>query len=384
MKKRIYLAAIALGIGMLLSAGCGDGGKDTNGSSAFFDYDVNDYVTLGDYKGLAVQYPVPTVTEDDIQIAIEDLLDEKTDYIEVTDRGAENGDYLNIDFTGTIDGKEFDGGSAEDYELTLGNEEMLVEFDQNLVGKKAGETAAFKVVFSEDYDEELAGQEAEFQVTVNTVSEINQPEYNDAFVAEATEYKTTAEYEEALRGELIASAQAEAAESAGTDALQLAVDNATINGYPESLYEACYQDTVDSYQAYAEMFGMEFEEFMSEFMEGEDLEEVTISLVNEVLVSQAIAEKEGLTITDKEYDQEAEALATEYGYTSLEDFTADYGQVSIMSTLIKERAMNFLYENAQVEEVSEEDYNNEEDYDEEEAEATEEGENTLGDDSDSE
>ncbi len=384
MKKRIYLAAIALGIGMLLSAGCGDGGKDTNGSSAFFDYDVNDYVTLGDYKGLAVQYPVPTVTEDDIQIAIEDLLDEKTDYIEVTDRGAENGDYLNIDFTGTIDGKEFDGGSAEDYELTLGNEEMLVEFDQNLVGKKAGETAAFKVVFSEDYDEELAGQEAEFQVTVNTVSEINQPEYNDAFVAEATEYKTTAEYEEALRGELITSAQAEAAESAGTDALQLAVDNATINGYPESLYEACYQDTVDSYQAYAEMFGMEFEEFMSEFMEGEDLEEVTISLVNEVLVSQAIAEKEGLTITDKEYDQEAEALATEYGYTSLEDFTADYGQVSIMSTLIKERAMNFLYENAQVEEVSEEDYNNEEDYDEEEAEATEEGENTLGDDSDSE
>ena len=384
MKKRIYLAAIALGIGMLLSAGCGDGGKDTNGSSAFFDYDVNDYVTLGDYKGLAVQYPVPTVTEDDIQIAIEDLLDEKTDYIEVTDRGAENGDYLNIDFTGTIDGKEFDGGSAEDYELTLGNEEMLAEFDQNLVGKKVGETATFKVVFSEDYDEELAGQEAEFQVTVNTVSEINQPEYNDAFVAEATEYKTTAEYEEALRGELITSAQAEAAESAGTDALQLAVDNATINGYPESLYEACYQDTVDSYQAYAELFGMEFEEFMSEFMEGEDLEEVTISLVNEVLVSQAIAEKEGLTITDKEYDQEAEALATEYGYASLEDFTADYGQVSIMSTLIKERAMNFLYENAQVEEVSEEDYNNEEDYDEEEAEATEEGENTLGDDSDSE
>lgn len=364
MKKRTYSVIAMVGLCALMLVGCGDK-KATTGEAvsdteaaelAALDYKVKDYVKLGDYKNLEVKYPVPTVTEDDMGIYISELIDENTEYNEIKDRGAADGDSVNIDFNGTIDGEEFDGGSAEDYEFILGAGEFLDEFESSIQGKMAGESVTFPVTFPEDYYEDMAGKTAEFTVTVNSVSEVITPEYTDAFVAEVTDYETIEEYEEALREELLLSAQEEAKTAAGEDALAQAIENAEIKGYPEALFDVCYKDTKASYESYAEMFGMEYEEFMSEFMDGEDLEETTKSWVYEILVSQAIAEKEGYDVSDKDYESEAEKLAIDYGYASLEDFEEDYGKLSIMTTLIREKTIDFLYENAKVEEVSEDEY----------------------------
>ncbi len=108
---------------------------------------------------------------------------------------------------------------------------------------------------------------------------------------------------------------------------------------------------------------MDFDEFMSDYMEDGDLEAETLNWVNEILVSQAIAKAEGFEITDKNYKEEAEALAVEYEYESLEDFVGDYGELSVMAMLVRGKAVAFLYENANVEEVSEEEYYEEDDYD---------------------
>lgn len=181
------------------------------------------------------------------------------------------------------------------------------------------------------------------------------PEYTDAFVAEVTDYDTMAAYEDSLREELMVSAQEESASAAGEEAMTQAVENATINGYPQALYDACYEAAMDEYASFAEMFGMELEELLSDFV-GEDIESVTLNSVNEILVAQAIAEKEGFTLTDKEFEEEAKELAIANDYASYEDFLEESGKVSVTTMLIRNRAVNFLYENANVEEVSQEEY----------------------------
>lgn len=368
MKKKLLLTALIFGIGAIFFSGCG-AKKEANqdkapvdsteiAKEAVFDYKVKDFVTLGEYKGLSIKYPIPEVTDEDLQMKIEELLSENTDYNGISGRGAKNGDYLNIDFVGTIDGEEFEGGSSEGYEFTLGEGEFLEDFEKNLIDKKEGEETVFRLTFPKDYSEDVGGKEAEFTVTINSISEVVTPEYNDAFVAEVTEYETMKAYEEAMKAELMETAEKDARTSSGEDALMQAVGNAKIEGYPQALYDACYNVTLDEYKAFAEMFGMQLEDFMSDFMEGSDLDSITLDTVNELLVAQAIAEQEGFSITGDNYKEEAKKMAAENGYDSVEDFMEDYGysEVSIRTSLIREKAIGFLYENANIKEVSQEEY----------------------------
>lgn len=369
MRKTIFLAAV-LGFSVIVSAGCGNTNNSEDALSdtemleeSAFDYNVSDYVTLGEYKNLAIRYPVPVVTDDDVEMSVEEFLDENTEYNEISDRPAQDGDFINIDFKGTIDGKEFDGGTAQDYEFTLGQEEFLADFEANVIGKNTGETFTFQMVFPDDYDEELTGKTAEFTVTLNSISEVVVPEYNDELVKKLTDYDTVAAYEDSLREELLLSAQEESVSAAGDEALEKAVENASIHGYPQALYDVCYNETMEQYQSYADMFGVEFDEFMTDYMEDGDVESETLNWVNEILVSQAIAEQEGFEITDDNYKSEAESLAEEYEYDSVDDFIADYGVLSVRAMLVRDKAITFLYENAEIEEVSEDEYYGEDDED---------------------
>ena len=369
MRKTIFLAAV-LGFSVIVSAGCGNTNNSEDALSdtemleeSAFDYNVSDYVTLGEYKNLAIRYPVPVVTDDDVEMSVEEFLDENTEYNEISDRPAQDGDFINIDFKGTIDGKEFDGGTAQDYEFTLGQEEFLADFEANVIGKNTGETFTFQMVFPDDYDEELTGKTAEFTVTLNSISEVVVPEYNDELVKKLTDYDTVAAYEDSLREDLLLSAQEESASAAGDEALEKAVENASIHGYPQALYDVCYNETMEQYQSYADMFGVEFDEFMTDYMEDGDVESETLNWVNEILVSQAIVEQEGFEITDDNYKSEAESLAEEYEYDSVDDFIADYGVLSVRAMLVRDKAITFLYENAKIEEVSEDEYYGEDDED---------------------
>ena len=127
--------------------------------------DVSKYVTIGEYKGLELNRTSQSVTDDDVQAEINyDLEDNGT---EVKDGTVENGDTVTINFTGTIDGKEFDGGSAEDYELVVGDGEMIDGFEDGIVGMKSGETKELDLTFPDDYYEEsVAGKAVVFKVTL--------------------------------------------------------------------------------------------------------------------------------------------------------------------------------------------------------------------------
>lgn len=341
MKKKLSLLTVGV-CALALLAGC---------SSSSGTYDK--YVKLGDYKGLEVTKIKSEVTDELLEEEISYVLEENSEYKDITDRGAQEGDSVNIDFNGTIDGESFDDGSAEDFDLVLGEGYLLDDLEAGMVDMKTGETKEISVTFPEDYDEELVGKEAVFSVTMNSIQEVIVPEYNDEFVAGISDFSTTAEYEEDLKNTLLETQEADNTYSAATDALALAIANAEISGYPEELYAKCETQYDEMNASFAEMLGVDVAD-----MEGteEEKKEAVTDLVHEEMVSTAIAEKEKLSVSDAEYKEYLENNYEDYGYASAEEFETDYTKEGLMDEIIKSKVQEFLLENAKITEVSEDEY----------------------------
>ena len=340
MKKSLILFTVtALASGILTA--CGSSGT----------YDK--YVKLGDYKGIELTKIKPEVTDESLQDEIDLALEENAEQKEITGRACENGDMINIDFTGTIDGEEFEGGSGEDYDLLLGDGYFLEDLEAGIVGMETGKTKDITITFPEDYDEEIGGKEAVFSVTLNSIYEEILPEYNDEFVAKVSEFSTTEEYEEDLRNSLMEYAQSNSDDTARTDILSAVVEGSTFSGYPDELYEECRKSYDDANAMYAEMLGVDASYFeLSE----EETKEYVEELVYERMIITAIAEKEGIEITEDEYNDTIETLAGEYGYESAADFEADYTKDYLMNEFLASKVLDFLLENAKITEISEDEY----------------------------
>ncbi len=175
-------------------------------------------------------------------------------------------------------------------------------------------------------------------------------------MAKNTEYSSIEEYEEAIREELIVEAQQASEDEAGSSALAQAVENAKIEGYPQALYDYTYQDTREICEGTAQMFGLEIDEVIQDYYGAENLEEAVLDAVNETMVIQAIAKKEKLEISEKDFEKEAENLSAEYGYETLEEFEEDYSRTELELILVREKVLDFLYESSELEEVSQEEY----------------------------
>lgn len=346
MKKKLMLLTLGLCCASLL-AGCSSSSKGT--------YD--DYVTLGEYKGLEVSKIKSEVTDDLLEEEISYILEENAEYKDITDRGAQEGDSVNIDYEGTIDGETFEDGSAEDFDLVIGEGYLLDDLEAGIVDMNTGDTKEITLTFPEDYDEDLGGKEAVFTVTLNSIQEIELPTYNDEFVASISDFSTTEEYEEDLRQSLLESQEEDNNYTAGYDALLAAIENATIDGYPEELYESCLAEYDEMNASFAEMLGMDVSE-----LEGteEEKEEAVIEMVNEDMVTTAIAEAEDITVSDEEYQAYLEDNYEDYGYDSAESFESDYGEEALMDEILLTKVQNFLLENANVTEVTEDEYYGEE------------------------
>ncbi len=373
MIKRKYILAAAVLAAVMMTAGCAgnndkktektenaDSPQDTASTDDVLDFDVAEYVKLGDYKGLEVTYPsVEEVTQEEVEEYIQETLAENVELKEV-DRASKEEDVLNIDYTGTIDGEEFEGGSETDSELQLGAGDFLPEFEENLVGKKAGETVVFTMTFPEDYDEELAGKEAEFTVKVNSVSKQVEPKYNVDFVKSVSDYETLEDYEASVKKELEEGAKSDSEMEAGDHALRLVTEQAEIKGYPQELYDFFYEDNVSGYQAFAEMQGMEYEEFLETFMSEEDIKEMVEEQVNNYLISQAVLKQEGVELTDQEYSKMAEKLAKDNDYESVEEFEEGFGEVNVKTEVVREKAIELLKEAVTLKEIPSDEYYEEE------------------------
>ena len=314
--------------------------------------DVEKCVTLGDYKGVTVEKTIQSVTDEDVQNEIDNAL---ANYPVEVDQAAKEGDTVNIDYVGKIDGEEFDGGSDQGADLKLGSGKFIDGFEDGLIGAKKGETRTLNLTFPEDYTQDLAGKAVEFTVTVNAVKEpLSEP--TDQWVADNIEgYDNIADYKAGIRSEQEESNEQTAENQVRYAAWTQVIDNCTINEYPETLVEVgkkLYEQQVETYakyagmelDAYIESSGLTQEEYQS------NMEEYGKNVAAQALVCQAICDKEGFAIGDDDYQKALQDMLTEYGCTE-DELIQTYGQDNVEQSIMLNRVSNLIMENANVTEV---------------------------------
>lgn len=316
------------------------------------DIDVEKCVTLGDYKGVTVEKTIQSVTDEDVQNEIDNAL---ANYPVEVDQAAKEGDTVNIDYVGKIDGEEFDGGSDQGADLKLGSGKFIDGFEDGLIGARKGETRTLNLTFPEDYTQDLAGKAVEFTVTVNAVKEpLSEP--TDQWVADNIEgYDNIADYKAGIRSEQEESNEQTAENQVRYAAWTQVIDNCTINEYPETLVEVgkkLYEQQVETYakyagmelDAYIESSGLTQEEYQS------NMEEYGKNVAAQALVCQAICDKEGFAIGDDDYQKALQDMLTEYGCTE-DELIQTYGQDNVEQSIMLNRVSNLILENANVTEV---------------------------------
>lgn len=314
--------------------------------------DVEKCVTLGDYKGVTVEKTIQSVTDEDVQNEIDNAL---ANYPVEVDQAAKEGDTVNIDYVGKIDGEEFDGGSDQGADLKLGSGKFIDGFEDGLIGARKGETRTLNLTFPEDYTQDLAGKAVEFTVTVNAVKEpLSEP--TDQWVADNIEgYDNIADYKAGIRSEQEESNEQTAENQVRYAAWTQVIDNCTINEYPETLVEVgkkLYEQQVETYakyagmelDAYIESSGLTQEEYQS------NMEEYGKNVAAQALVCQAICDKEGFVIGDDDYQKALQDMLTEYGCTE-DELIQTYGQDNVEQSIMLNRVSNLIMENANVTEV---------------------------------
>lgn len=314
--------------------------------------DVEKCVTLGDYKGVTVEKTIQSVTDEDVQNEIDNAL---ANYPVEVDQAAKEGDTVNIDYVGKINGEEFDGGSDQGADLKLGSGKFIDGFEDGLIGARKGETRTLNLTFPEDYTQDLAGKAVEFTVTVNAVKEpLSEP--TDQWVADNIEgYDNLADYKAGIRSEQEESNEQTAENQVRYAAWTQVIDNCTINEYPETLVEVgkkLYEQQVETYakyagmelDAYIESSGLTQEEYQS------NMEEYGKNVAAQALVCQAICDKEGFAIGDDDYQKALQDMLTEYGCTE-DELIQTYGQDNVEQSIMLNRVSNLILENANVTEV---------------------------------
>ena len=379
MKKFITGAALSLAGAALLGAlvtGCGN--ADTNtaestqesvvesenvaeaeaedfGPEAYLSgINVADYVTLGEYTGVEVSVDAPVVTDEYLDSYIDYVLQSNMVKTEVTDRPVEEGDIVNIDYEGKIDGVAFDGGTAQGYDLTIGSGAFIDGFEDGLIGAQSGETLDVNVTFPEDYrGEEVAGKDAVFTVTVNSISVESLPELTDEFVQGLdVGVNTVEEYRQYAYDLLMEEEQNTHDSNAEVAILEAVMANSELQDPPEDMTNRYYSRMIDNMTYYASMYGYDLETFLSIQGTSEDaIRESSVQAGQEIITMQAIAEAEGLSVTDEELDAEIESNAGSLGYDDVEEYRASLDVEGYREYMMSEKVLDFLLENAVVTDV---------------------------------
>ena len=356
------LLAIALAGGMLASCARQKEETETEGfdySSAFDsegyfkDVKASDYVTLPDYTAYEMPEEYKTASQESIDREIEAIKNSfKTQEKDTdTERVIADGDTVNIDYVGKIDGTEFEGGSTEGNgtDVTIGVTNYIDGFLDQLVGHKAGESFDISVPFPEDYEnEELKGKDAVFSITINHIYKDVYPEIDDEFVKEnLSGYNSLQEYTDALSKSIVYQQKVEYI----VDKL---MEETSVSSYPQrpiDYYKALQKNAVEQQASY---YGMEVDEMLSIFYEYEDIdsymadmEELIKEEVKFYLIVQAIAEEKGIKVQNTDI---AEFFENQQGSSDYSYAEAIYGKPYLKYTVMGYMVINDLIENMEVEE----------------------------------
>lgn len=318
------------------------------------EVEVKPRVEVSDYKGVEVEAPEEEATEEEVQRALESLRDRFAQLEAVEGKSLAEGDFALIDFDGTVNGKPFPGSSAKDYMLEVGRPDIWPEFNQELLGKRKGDILDIKVKMPDNHpDPEMAGKIASFKVLVKEVKVKKLPELNDDFAKEASSFDTLEELKADLR-EKITRAKKERAEETVrqrimeklTQDLQVDIPRKMIDRYVEARRKDL-ENRLARRDISLESF-LKAANYTEKKMEEEFAAEAERLIKNE-LVLEAVARAEGITVSDRELEEEVLRRATALGVDAGEyrEVLEERGLLDELKIdLLHEKALKFLVDNA--------------------------------------
>ena len=358
MNKRVVTVFLAAAAAVSL-AGCASSDK-----AYLKNIKASNYVDVCDYVGIEIELAQPAVSDEQVDAEIESDLSSSSYEEEVTDRDdVQDGDIVDIDYVGTLDGEEFDGGSSEGYELEIGSGTFIDGFEEGLIGCTVGETVDLNLTFPEDYSsEDLAGQDVVFTVTINSILQEVVPEFTDEWVQSLgdEDLQTTDDYRQYIYDDLMEDAAEDYESELETLVVNYVIENSTYKkDIPEAMIERLVNSASEYYETYASYYGLELEEFMETFFGTADeeetqayLEEIAESSAQQLLVLKAISDKEGLNPSKSEWETQLSVYAAYYGYDSISEFKEYEDAESVREDMMMTNVIEFLVENCEAVEPS--------------------------------
>ena len=311
-------------------------------------------VTLGEYKNLDVEKVVEPVTDEEVDKQVEAMRAHHANLIDAAEGDAiVDGDFITLDYTGTVDGEKFAGGEAKDQPLEIGSHKFIADFEEQLIGAKVGEERTIKVTFPEDYRaKDLAGKDAEFACKINSIKHRELPELNDEFIKKISTFQTLDEYKANIRKNMEKNAENRALENQRQAALDKAVENMTID-LPPVMIENRITQMINELDANLQTQGMKLEQYMA--FSGMDMDtmrenyrETAKKAVLSDIMLENVAKAEKLTAAPEELNFEIEMMAQLYHTPAkqIQKYLKDSGQViNVATSILRRKAMKFIFDN---------------------------------------
>lgn len=352
MKRHATVITIAAVMAMVLT-GC-------SGSGIAYDYDLAEYVTVGNYTGIDYTAINVEVTDEEIEDEIEKVLQKYSDQKELTEGTIKKGDYVGISYELEVEGEKVEGTASQDYTIQVGEGQILEDIDKALVGKELGDKFTVETAFPEDYElsEEMAGKDATFQITVAKLYDVKFPEFNNAFVAKNLGFETVEAYKEDLKNSLYEDKLETAEYNAGEEIWAKVLESSEVIKYPEKEVKAKQEELTKNFKDLCGQYGMTFESALESVLNtdeesfNEEMKKSAEAAVKEEMILYAIARENDLELSKEEQQkyldevlEENEMTAKEFKnqYSmSIEEYAEESG---IMISLLYDRVFDFLREN---------------------------------------
>ena len=310
---------------------------------------VKPEVELGEYAGLTVTKEAKNVNEADVDAEVKRMQD-RNGRLLTREGAAENGDTVDIDFEGFVDGKAFEGGKAEHYSLVLGSGSFIPGFEDQVVGHSAGEEFDVNVKFPEEYGAaELAGKDATFKIKLHEVKYKELPALDDDFAKDVSEYDTLDELKDSIRNNIKTNLDKQAEQKVENDLMDQVITNMKAD-IPDAMVDSRIDELVQDFEYrisqqglkladYLKYMGMNIEQFRAQFKEQADKQ------VKMRLAMEAIVAKEGITASDEEFEEEVKRIADAYKMEA-DKVKSIVDAAAVKADLAINKAIDFVKEKA--------------------------------------
>ena len=306
-------------------------------------------VTLGEYKGIKVEKTTVEVTDEDVEAELKKVQEQNSRMVTVEDRAVEDGDTVNIDYAGSIDGVAFDGGTAVGQPLVIGSHTFIDNFEEQIIGHNINDEFDVNVTFPEEYHAaDLAGKPAVFHVKVNGITKKELPEINDELAQDVSEFETLDAYKADIKAKLLEKKEAEAKTAKEDKVVETIVENATME-IPDAMLATQQEQMADefaqrlSYQGlqldqYFQFTGLTRETFL------EQMKPQALKRIQTRLVLEAVAAAENIEATEADLDAEFEKMAQMYQMEAdqLKGFIGEGEKEQMMKDIAVQKAVTFV------------------------------------------